>query len=135
LFERQQWSALDAALLEEAKTTADQIERSGAAGAPGILQRLSLETDIGPGRRVRIITAHGEAGNYGDIHTVPPPFDPALPTHPAIVSNDAVRFAVVPMMYDGDIAYLQSGVQAALVQASVDSLRNLLLLMVPIVLL
>jgi len=135
LFERQQWSALDAALLEEAKTTADQIERSGAAGAPGILQRLSLETDIGPGRRVRIVTAHGEAGNYGDIHTLPPPFDPALPTHPAIVGNHAFRFAVVPMMYNGELAYLQSGVQAGLVEESVTSLRNSLLLMLPIVLL
>ncbi|HKN13222.1 MAG TPA: HAMP domain-containing sensor histidine kinase [Candidatus Binatus sp.] len=135
LFARQQWSALDAALLEETENVADQIQRSGSASALGILQRLSLETDIGPGRRVRIVTPHGEVGNFGDIHTIPPPFDPALPTHPAIVSNDAVRFAVVPMMYDGDIAYLQSGVQAALVQASVDSLRNLLLLMVPIVLL
>ncbi len=135
LFARQQWSVLDAALLEETENVADQIQRSGSASALGILQRLSLETDIGPGRRVRIVTPHGEVGNFGDIHTIPPPFDPALPTHPAIVSNDAVRFAVVPMMYDGDIAYLQSGVQAALVQASVDSLRNLLLLMVPIVLL
>jgi len=117
LFARQQWSVLDAALLEETENVADQIQRSGSASALGILQRLSLETDIGPGRRVRIVTPHGEVGNFGDIHTIPPPFDPALPTHPAIVSNDAVRFAVVPMMYDGDIAYLQSGVQAALVQA------------------
>ncbi|HEY9157508.1 HAMP domain-containing sensor histidine kinase [Candidatus Binatus sp.] len=135
LFARQQWSALDAALLEEAQTTADQIQRSGASSALGILQHLSLETDIGPGRRVRIVTAHGELGNYGNIHTIPPPFDPTLPTHPAIVGNRASRFAVVPMMYDGELAYLQSGVQAGLVQESVDSLRNLLLLMVPIVLL
>ena len=135
LFERQQWSGLDAALLKEAESTADQIERSGTPGALAILQRLSLETDIGPGRRVRIVTAYGEVGNYGDIHTVPPPFDSRLPTHAAIVGNRAFRFAVVPMMYDGELAYLQSGVQARLVQESVDSLRNLLLLMLPIVLL
>jgi len=135
LFERQQWRGVDAALLEEAENTADQIQRSGTSSALGILQRLSLETDIGPGRRVRIVTAHGEVGNYGDIHTTPPPFDPRLPTHAAIVGNRAFRFAVVPMMYDGELAYLQSGVQARLVQESVDSLRNLLLLMVPIVLL
>ena len=82
LFERQQFSALDAALREEAQNTADQIERGGASSATGILQRLSLETDIGPGRRVRIVTAHGEVGNFGDIHTIPPPFDTRLPTHP-----------------------------------------------------
>ena len=134
LFARQQWSALDAALLEEAENTADQIQGTGAAGALGILQRLSLETDIGPGRRVRIVTSHGEVGNYGDIHTIPPPFDPALPTHPAIVGDRAFRFAVVPMMYKGELAYLQSGVQAGFVQESVNSLRNSLLLMVPIVL-
>jgi two-component system OmpR family sensor kinase len=135
LFERQQFSALDAALLEEARNIANQIERGGTSSALGILQRLSLETDIGPGRRVRIVNAHGEVGNYGDVHTIPPPFDPALPTHPAIVSTREFRFAVVPVMYNGEIAYLQSGVQTDLVDESVSSLRNLLLLMVPIVLL
>ncbi len=113
------------------------IKSSAAASssAIGILQRLSLETDIGPGRRVRIVTAHGEVGNYGDVHTIPPKFDTSLPTHPAIVANDAFRFAVVPMMYNGELAYLQSGVQAGLVDEAVDSLRNLLILMVPIILL
>ena len=134
LFARQQFSALDAALLEETENAADQIQRGGTSSAAGILQRLSLETDIGPGRRARIVTAHGEFGNFGDVHTIPPPFDPALPTHPAIIANPAFRFAVVPMLYNGEIAYLQSGVQAGLVDESVDSLRNLLLLMVPIVL-
>ena len=133
-FERQQYSALDAALLEEAENAADQIQRGGTSSAQGILQRLSLETDIGPGRRVRIVTSHGEVGNLGDIHTIPPPFDPSLPTHPAIVGNRAFRFAVVPMLYNGEIAYLQSGVQAGLVEESVNALRNLLLLMLPIVL-
>jgi two-component system, OmpR family, sensor kinase len=134
LFERQQFSALDAALLEEAENASDQIQRGGTASAIGILKRLSLETDIGPGRRARIVTAHSEYGNFGDVHTVPPPFDPALPTHPGIVGNHAFRFAVVPMLYSGEIAYLQSGVQAGLVEESVSGLRNLLLLMVPVVL-
>src|SRR6266481_6088558 len=134
LFERQQYSTLDAALLEEAENTADQIERGGSTSAPGILQRLTLETDIGPGRRARIVTSHGEFANSGDVHTTPPPFDPNLPTHAAVVGNHEFRFAIVPMMYNGDLAYLQSGVQAALIQESVNGLRNLLLLMVPIVL-
>ncbi|MGH7925099.1 MAG: HAMP domain-containing sensor histidine kinase [Candidatus Binatus sp.] len=135
LFERQQFGALDAALLEEAQNTADQIERGGASSAPGILRLLSQETDIGPGRRARIVTAHGEDANFGDVHTIPPPFDPSLPTHPEIVGDHLYRFAVVPMMYNGQLAYLQSGVQAGLVEESVSSLRNLLLLMVPILLL
>ena len=134
LFERQQVSALDAALLEEAENTADQIERGGSVSAPGILQRLTLETDIGPGRRARIVTSHGEFANFGNVHTTPPPFDPSLPTHAAVVGDREFRFAVVPMMYNGDLAYLQSGVQAALIQESVNGLRNLLVLMVPIVL-
>jgi two-component system OmpR family sensor kinase len=135
LFERQQFSALDAALLEEAENTADQIQRTGSSSASGILERLSLETDIGPGRRARIVTAHGWVADHGDVHTVPPPFNPALPTHAAIVGDRAFRFAVGTMMYNGELAYLQSGVQASLVEESVSSLRNLLLLMVPLVLL
>jgi signal transduction histidine kinase len=135
LFARQQWGTLDAALLEETENAADQIQRGGVSSAPGIMQRLSLETDIGPGRRVRIVTAQGEVGDYGDARTVPPPFDTNLPTHPAIVGDQIYRFAIVPMMYDGELAYLQSGVQGNLVQESVNGLRNLLLLMVPMVLL
>src|ERR1700730_2512908 len=111
LFERQQYSALDAALLEDDEDAADQHQRGGTSSAPGILQRLSLETDIGPGRRARIVTSHGEFGNFGEVHTVPPPFDPSLPTHAAVVGDRECRFAVVPMMYNGDLAYLQSGVQ------------------------
>ena len=42
LFERQQFGALDAALLEEAENAADQIQRGGTSSAPGILKRLSL---------------------------------------------------------------------------------------------
>ena len=33
LFARQQWGAMDAALLEETENTADQIERSGTSSA------------------------------------------------------------------------------------------------------
>src|SRR5580700_11748049 len=73
LFDRQQFGALDAALLEEAENSADQIQRGGTASAIGILKRLSLETEIGPGRRARIGTAHGEPGNPGDVHTGRPP--------------------------------------------------------------
>ena len=134
LFARQQWGTLDAALLEEAENAADQIEHADRSSAPGILQRLSQEPDIGPGRRVRIVTAHGTTGDFGDPRTIPPPFDPSLPTHPAIVVGGTARFAVVPMMYNRDPAYLQSGVQTTLVENSVAGLRNLLLLMVPIVL-
>ncbi len=135
LFERQQWSALDAALLEEADTAAKEIERSDLAGARAILESLSRESDIGPGRRVRIVTENGVIDDFGDIHTIPPTSSPELPPHAMLLNNRAFRFAVVPLLLMGEPAYLQSGVNAHLVQESVDRLRNSLLLMVPVVLL
>src|SRR5712692_2278243 len=135
LFERQQWSALDAALLEEADTTAKEIERSNLAGARAILEGISRETDIGPGRRVRIVTENGVIDDFGDVHTIPPTSSPELPPHAMIVNNGAFRFALAPLLLVGEPAYLQSGVNAHLVQESVASLRNSLLLMVPVVLL
>lgn len=135
LFERQQWSALDAALLEEADTAAKEIERSDLAGARTILESLSRETDIGPGRRVRIVTENGVIDDFGDIHTIPPTSSPELPPRAMLVNNHAFRFAFVPLLLAGEPVYLQSGVNAHLVQESVDSLRNSLLLMVPVVLL
>src|SRR5260370_37472773 len=76
LFDRQQWSALDVALLEEADTAAKEIERTDLAGVRSILESLSRETDIGPGRRVRIVTENGVIDNFGDIHTIPPDSSP-----------------------------------------------------------
>lgn len=135
LFERQQWSAVDAALLEEADTTAKEIERTDPAGARSIMEGLSRETDIGPGRRVQIVTDHGVVDNFGDIHTIPPAPNSQLPPRAIMVTNRESRFAVVPLLFGGVPAYLQSGINGNLVQESIDSLRNSLLLMVPIVLL
>jgi len=135
LFERQQWSALDAALLEEADTAAKDIERTDLAGTRAILEGLSREVDIGPGRRLRIVTENGVIDDFGDAHTIPPSSSPELPPRAMIVNNGAFRFAVVPLLLAGAPAYLQSGVNAHLVQESIASLRNSLLLMVPVVLL
>lgn len=135
LFERQQWSAVDAALLEEADTTAKEIERTDLAGTRAILEALSRETDIGPGRRVQIVTDHGIVDNFGDIHTIPPAPQAQLPPRAVLVTSGESRFAVVPLLFDGAPAYLQSGISGNLVQESIDSLRYSLLLMVPIVLL
>jgi len=135
LFERQQWTAMDAALLEEAETAAKEIERSDLAGARTITESLSREIDIGPGRRVRIVTANGVIDDFGNLQTLPPGSNPDLPPRAMIVSNSPFRFAVVPLMLVGEPAYLQSGLNASLVQESVDGLRNSLLLMVPVVLL
>lgn len=135
LFERKEWSALDAALLEEAETAAKEIERSDLAGARTILDSLSREIDIGPGRRVRIVTANGVIDDFGNLNTIPPTSSPELPPRAMIVSNGPFRFAVVPLLVAGEPAYLQSGLNAYLVKESVDGLRNSLLLVVPVVLL
>ena len=138
LFERQQWSAVDAALLEEADTTAKEVERTDLAGARAILEGLSRETDIGPGRRVQVVTdQRHRRDDFGDIHTISTRRQvPDLPPRAMIVNNGhESRFAVVPLLLGGAPAYLQSGINANLVQASIDSLRNSLTLMVPVVLL
>src|SRR6266478_6517694 len=124
LFERQQWTALDAALLEEAETAAKEIERTDLAGVRTVLEALSRETDIGPGRRVRIVTENGVIDDFGNIHTLPPTSSPDLPRRAMIVNNGVFRFAVVPLLLVGEPAYLQSGVNAHLIQESVASLRN-----------
>jgi signal transduction histidine kinase len=134
LFERQQLSTVDAGLLEEADTTAKEIARAGRSGANPILEALSLETDIGPGRHVRMIDSRGVAIDYGDIHTTPPPLIRNLPTRPVIVATGSSRFAVAPLMLDGQPAYLESGVNMRLVHDSVNSLRNSLTLILPLVL-
>src|ERR1700730_2951003 len=100
LFERQQWSALDAALLEEAETAAKEIERSGLAGARTVLESLSREIDIGPGRRVRIVTANGVIDDFGNPQTIPPGSSPDLPPRGMIVSDGPFRFAVVPLLLE-----------------------------------
>jgi signal transduction histidine kinase len=135
LFERQQWSTLDAALMEEADTASKEIERTNLPGARAILESLSRETDIGPGRRVRIVTENGAIDDFGDMHTTPPTSSPDLPHRAMIVNNGVYRFALVPLLLAGSPAYLESGVNAHLMQKSITSLRNSLLLMVPVVLL
>ncbi len=120
LFERQQWSALDAALLEEGETAAKEIERTDSAGARTVLESLSREADLGPGRRVRIVTANGVIDDFGSVNTIPPGSNPDLPPRAMIVSNGPFRFAVVPLLVAGEPAYLQSGLNASLVHDSVD---------------
>ena len=55
LFERQHWGALDGALMEEADTSAAGSPASAGRGDTDPIQRLSEESDLGLGRRVRIV--------------------------------------------------------------------------------
>ena len=134
LFERQQWAALDAALLEEAETTAEEIQR-GPAHAPEVVERLSKEADLGPGRRVRLVTARETVADAGDTHTVPPQVGPALPAKSRILRGHAFRFAVAPLSFAGQPACLLSGIAVTSIAASIARMQRSLLLTVPIVLL
>src|SRR5579863_4239004 len=65
IFSRQQWGALDAALMEEADTSASAIGRLDASAAASIVRRLSQERDLGPGKRVRLIARHAVVADFG----------------------------------------------------------------------
>src|ERR1700681_3229653 len=67
LFERQQWGALDGALMEEADTSAASLSKLGpGTAADAIVRSLSEERDLGPRRRVRIVTGDRVFADYGD---------------------------------------------------------------------
>ena len=67
LFERQQWGALDGALMEEADTAAATISRLGPGAAiDSIVRRLSEERDLGPRRRVRVVSGDRIVADFGD---------------------------------------------------------------------
>ena len=133
MFARAMWSTLDAALMEEADTTAADISHSSAADAKLVLQRLTQEKDLGPGRRVRLIAGGHVVFDAGD-----PGAD--LPDAPA--TTDSVvdggrhryRFAIVPLRVNGEPGLLQDGANAAQVRRTIEHLRNALLLVIPIIL-
>src|SRR6202171_3291309 len=80
LFERQQWGALDSALIEEADTAAATISRLGpGAASNSIVRRLSEELDLGPRRRVRVMSGNRVIADFGDATSDLPPI---YPNHP-----------------------------------------------------
>jgi two-component system, OmpR family, sensor kinase len=133
MFARAMWSTLDAALMEEANTAAADISHSSAADTKLILQRLSQEKDLGPGRRVRLI-----AGG----HVVFDAGDPGADFPDALAAADSgvdggrhrYRFAIVPLRANGEPGSLQDGADAAPVRRTIAHLRNALLLVIPIIL-
>lgn len=136
LFERQQWSALDGALLEEADTATAAINRLGpGAAADSIVRQLSDERDLGPHRRVRIVSGDRVIADFGDRATDLPQFD-AL--HPGRGVRDGargqLRFAVVPFQFAGASAVLEDGVDAIAIRKSIGKLRASLLLIMPLIL-
>jgi len=143
MFARAMWGALDAALMEEADTTAATISHTNVAEVRQILQRLSQEKDLGPGRRVRLIAGGRLAGaqsvfDAGDTGADLP--DAGLPDDLAATASvvdgeqHRYRFAMVPLRLNGKPALLQDGADAAPVRRAVAHLRSALLLVIPIIL-
>jgi signal transduction histidine kinase len=133
MFARAMWGALDAALMEEADTTAAAISRVTAADARQILQRLSQEKDLGPGRRVRLLTGGHVVFDSGNTNADLPD---AVAAPESVVDGGShrYRFAVVPLRVDGAAASLQDGVDAAPVRRAIAHLQRSLLLVIPIIL-
>jgi two-component system OmpR family sensor kinase len=133
LFARAMWSTLDAALVEEAYTAAADITHSSAADTKLILQRLSQEKDLGPGRRVRLIAGSHVVFDAGDASADLPD---ALAAADSGVDGGRhrYRFAIVPLRVNGEPGSLQDGADAAPVRRTIAHLRNALLLVIPIIL-
>ena len=133
MFARAMWGTLDAALMEEADTTAAAISHSSAADSRQILQRLSQEKDLGPGRRVRLVAGGRVVFDAGDAGADLPK---TLAVAKSVVNGTRrrYRFAVVPLRVNGAAASLQDGADAAPVRRAIAHLRSALLLVIPIIL-
>jgi two-component system OmpR family sensor kinase len=135
LFEREEWGSFDAALAEEADTISHGVARVDPERARTILRNVSRETDIGPRRRVRLVTQSGVFADFGDMDAPVPNLTVAQGFHGLINSPGAeFRYAVIPLPFQGEPAMLEDGADAALVRAAILSLRNALMLTVPAVL-
>jgi two-component system OmpR family sensor kinase len=135
LFQREQWGSFNAALAEEADTIAHGLARVDPARARRILTTVSRETDIGPRRRVRLVTRSGVFADFGDMQAPVPNLTVAQGFHGLINSpGGEYRFAVIPLLFQGEPAMLEDGADSALVRRAILGLRNALMLTVPIVL-
>ncbi len=136
IFSRQQWGALDAALMEEADTSASSIARLDASAAASIVRRLSQERDLGPGKRVRLIAGNAVVADFGS----PGADFPAIsggPTSRGVFDGrrHVYRFAVMPLSIGKQDGVLEDGVDAAPVRNSIATLRMILLIVTPLLLL
>lgn len=137
LFERQQWGALDSALMEEADTASATLSRLASGPAvDAIVRRLSQERDLGPRRRVRIITGGRVIADFGDPDSQPP--DISADQAVAEMRNGRTgtfRFAILPFRVEGAHATLEDGVDVHAIRQSIARLRTSLLLLLPLILL
>src|SRR5579875_1605401 len=135
IFRGQQWGALDAALIEEADTSASAIARADAGAAALVVQRLSQERDLGPAKRVRLIAGDAVVADYGSPQADLPATDGSA-AHRGVVdgSRRVYRFAVMPLLLGNQPAILEDGVDASAVRNSVARLGAILLVLTPLLL-
>ena len=136
LFQRQQWAKLNGALLEEADTAAQVIERTGIASMHPMVTRLASERDLGGVRRVFIISDGATVAAAGDASASLPLIKTPVDRELLLDSHDRhFRYALAPFILNGRGAYLVDGVDVERVREPIERLRLSLLLILPIILL
>jgi two-component system, OmpR family, heavy metal sensor histidine kinase CusS len=135
LFSREMWGGLDAALMEEADTSAVTLSHS-PGGAASIIGELSREKDIGPRRRVRLIVDGRVAIDDGDPRADVPAPPPENNAGESIVngSRHGFRYALVALSFNGHRAWLEDGVDASRVRRAIAHLWHTSLLVIPLIL-
>lgn len=135
LFQRRQWGVLDAALLEEADTSASVIAHLEPAAVAATVRRLSEERDLGAERRVRLLTAAGVLADFGERAADLPPSSARGP-RPTLTDGERriFRYAIVPFALAGGTAYLEDGVDASALRTAAARLRATLLLVIALML-
>jgi signal transduction histidine kinase len=136
IFRRQQWGALDAALLEEADTSAGAITRADASAAASIVRNLSQERDLGPGKRVRLVAGNALVADFGSPAADLPSMAGGAARRGVFDGHRHVyRFAITPVTFGKEEGYLEDGVDATPVRNSIARLRTILWLVTPFLLL
>ncbi len=135
LFEREQYGALHVALLEEADTSAHELTLADAPHAIALLRGVSLERDLGPRRRVLLLTDRGIVADFG-VQTAPIPQVSYDTKFRGILRppNSTYSYAIKPLDFGGQPAVLIDGSDVTPIRQSVDRLRAALLLIVPLLL-
>ena len=135
LFQRQQWARLDGALMEEADTASEALARMGEAGDEiAIARKLSDERDLGPARRVMVVSGGAVVADFGSPAADLPLI--AQPVEHAIVEGrrGIFRYAVAPFVMRGRAVYIADGVDATPVRESIARLERSLIILTPMLL-
>jgi two-component system, OmpR family, sensor kinase len=135
-FAAQRWASLDAALFEEADDHARGVDRVGLPIALEIAKRMSLEGDIASRRRVRIVMPTQVLADFGDPGIAIPQLDPQRAFKGIYaVPGSTARYAIVPVVINGQHGYLEDGVGVSGVLESLRQFRMTIYFLIPLLLL